>query len=239
MILAIPTIRAFQPESISNPIKPEVGRMNSRFAAGAIVAMVWNSNSPQNIVCGISIPRRTITEPPKSPRYTAREFTRRPILPNTSITLKCKLEKHAATPAPSRPINAPVNTSTGLADASVGFAIIQMDPIGRPDSARKTTRQTSPLKIASTVCSKYSMPNLEFTSRAKRLPPRGLPKKAARAPAIPINVCFLTTLRLRCLKTRRDTNPPSAAQIATRGASGPRLPPPRIENILAQTIGTT
>lgn len=61
-------------------------------------------------------------------------------------------------------------------------------------------------------------------------PPNGEPKKAARAPAIPIKVCFLTIFLLVLLKTVLETNPPSAAQIATKGASGPRDPPPRIPN---------
>ena len=95
--------------------------------------------------------------------------------------------------------------------------------------------QISPAKIASIKCSKYSMPNLEHTSRANRLPPRGTPKNAERAPAIPIKVCFLTTFLELCLKTFLDKNPAVAAQIATSGASGPKLPPANIVNKLKDT----
>jgi hypothetical protein len=57
------------------------------------------------------------------------------------------------------------------------------------------------------LTSKYSTPKRELTSKAKRLPPRGAPKNAAKAPAMPISVCFLTTLTCFCRKIRRDTNP--------------------------------
>mmetsp|Transcript_8215 Transcript_8215/g.17177 ORF Transcript_8215/g.17177 Transcript_8215/m.17177 type:complete len:302 (+) Transcript_8215:403-1308(+) len=238
-ILQTPTRKAFHPVSISNPMRPEVGQMCSRSAAGLMVAMVWNSASPQNMVCGMSIPRMTTTEPPMRARQTASELSRSPKCPSTPITLKCSAEKQAATPAPSNPIKAPVITSRGPADASLGSAISQMDWMGNLLRPRNTTRQTSPQNIASTVCSKYSTPNLELTSNAKSDPPNGLPKNAARAPAIPISVCFRTTLRFLCLKTRRETKPPRAAQMATRGASGPSDPPPRMENMDAATMGTT
>ena len=82
------------------------------------------------------------------------------------------------------------------------------------------------------------IPNLELTSIANKLPPNGAPKNAASAPAIPIKVCFRTKLRLVQPNTRLDTNPPKEAHIATNGASGPKDPPPTMENCDAQTYGS-
>ena len=73
---------------------------------------------------------------------------------------------------------------------------------------------------------------MSFYKRVAECPPSGTPKKAARAPAIPIKVCFLTTFLEVCLKTFLDKNPAVAAHIATSGASGPKLPPANIVNKL-------
>jgi len=66
-------------------------------------------------------------------------------------------------------------------------------------------------------------------SRAKRLPPRGTPKKAASAHAIPDSVCARRRLRPETPKRTIDTQPAIDAQMATRGASGPREPPARMD----------
>mmetsp|Transcript_35685 Transcript_35685/g.60790 ORF Transcript_35685/g.60790 Transcript_35685/m.60790 type:complete len:109 (-) Transcript_35685:1120-1446(-) len=106
--------------------------------------------------------------------------------------------------------------------------MFQICPNGSPARERKTTTQTSPAKMDSMRCSKYSIPNLDATSNANKLPPSGTPKKADNAPAMPIKVCFLTTLRLVCLKIDRDTNPAVAAHMATNGASGPKDAPAKM-----------
>ena len=68
-----------------------------------------------------------------------------------------------------------------------------------------------------------------------RLQQLRMKKEKRSLPAIPINVCFLTKLRLVQPKIRRETNPPKLAQMATSGASGPNEPPPTILNCDAQT----
>lgn len=74
----------------------------------------------------------------------------------------------------------------------------QIGAIGRLLMYQKTTRETSPQKMASTKCSKYSIPNQEQTSKANSEPPIGTPKNPAKATAMPIRVCFRTTLFARC-----------------------------------------
>ena len=143
--------------------------------------------------------------------------------------------------APSKPMPPPTSTCQGSASIMRPPCAVksQIGLIGSPERYLKTTKQISPQKMDSLRCSKYSTPKRELTSKAKRLPPRGAPKNAANAPAIPIKVCFLTTLTYFCRNSRRDTNPPSAPQIATKGASGPNEPPARMEKSDATIIGTT
>lgn len=57
-----------------------------------------------------------------------------------------------------------------------------IEEMGSPLRDRKTTNVISPANIASTKCSKYSIPNRELISSAKRDPPNGHPKKADSAP---------------------------------------------------------
>jgi hypothetical protein len=101
------------------------------------------------------------------------------------MTFPWKYENRNATKAPVRPRAPPMRTCVDDVPSSFGVVIDQIGAMGSLAKALKTQTQTSPQKIASTKCSKYSTPKRLLTSRAKRDPPRGHPKKAESAPAIP------------------------------------------------------
>ena len=164
--------------------------------------------------------------------------SRRPSLPNSPISLQWKLAHKNAMNPPTTPRRSPSKILEGSQCRIVGASCnAQICSSSRPARLRNTTTQISPAKIASIECSKYSIPNLLATSSANRDPPRGTPKNADNEPAMPMKVCFLTTLVLRWLKTLWDITPAKAAQIATSGASGPREPPATMLKRLDTTMG--
>mmetsp|Transcript_15449 Transcript_15449/g.19297 ORF Transcript_15449/g.19297 Transcript_15449/m.19297 type:complete len:166 (-) Transcript_15449:1102-1599(-) len=88
IILQTPTIKALFHDVISKFIKPDVGKTFSSSFAGAMVAICWNSSSPQNIVCGINMPMIAIPIALIEPLQTAYLLSNKLNQSNTSTTLQ-------------------------------------------------------------------------------------------------------------------------------------------------------
>mmetsp|Transcript_15646 Transcript_15646/g.38729 ORF Transcript_15646/g.38729 Transcript_15646/m.38729 type:complete len:207 (-) Transcript_15646:266-886(-) len=193
------------------------------------------------MVCGIRMPRAEMPIPPKSASWTG--FCSSPTLRSWPRMAQCTCAKRAASSPPSTPIAPPIMTSEAddapnwVASSVPAFKNVQIGPISNPAKPRNTIKQQVPESTASMACSVNSMPNLWFTSSAKSDPPRGTPKNAASAHAIPHSVYLRTSSFSRTPAPTRASHPATDAQIATKGASGPSDPPPRIENCDASVIG--
>mmetsp|Transcript_16943 Transcript_16943/g.36546 ORF Transcript_16943/g.36546 Transcript_16943/m.36546 type:complete len:107 (-) Transcript_16943:1275-1595(-) len=99
----------FRQESISNPISPAGGHTCGRLDAGERVARTGNSHSPQNIVCGTSIPRTITPSAPTRTLGTANMFSSSssPKKRKKPIKRQWKCAHRKAVPAPSNPMQAP------------------------------------------------------------------------------------------------------------------------------------